>query len=320
MCKYSRRDFVVHSAAAGLLMLQADRMVAAETAPAGKAVDMTIARWKGAEKAAVTDEGISKVAAQLAKEAIEGLGGMKRFVKRGDVVWVKPNIGWDRKPEQAANTNPEVVAAIVKMCFDAGAKVVKIGDNTVNPAIRCYATSGIAAAVKPLGAEVVYLDKGRFKEVDIKGERIKSMLLYPDIIDCDLVINIPIVKHHVLANATIAMKNYMGVMDNRAPFHQDFATCLSDLTRFMKPQLTVLDAVRVLTAHGPTGGKLEDVAVRGTVAAGVDIVALDALGLELLGNPPATTKKAASILKYAQQVGLGKIDYRKLSLKEIAVA
>ena len=320
MFKHSRRNFLARSAAASLFLLEADRLVAADAAPAGKGIDMTIARWNGAKTAAVTDEGLSKLAAQLVREAVEGLGGMKRFVKRGDVVWVKPNIGWDRKPEQAANTNPELVAAVVKMCFDAGAKAVKVGDNSVNPAARCYASSGIAAAVKPLGGNVVYLDKTRFKEVNIKGERVKTMLLYPDIIDCDLVINIPIVKHHVLSNATIAMKNYMGVMDNRAPFHQDFATCLSDLTRFMKPQLTILDAVRVLTAHGPTGGKLEDVAVRGTVAAGVDIVAIDALGLELLGNPPAATKKAASILKYAQQAGLGKIDYRKLALKEIAVA
>jgi len=320
MCKYTRRDFVVSSAATGLLLLQSQRLAAADPAPAGKPVNMTIARWKGAAQAAATNEGIAKVAGQLAKEAIEGLGGMKRFVKRGDVVWVKPNIGWDRKPEQAGNTNPEVVAAIVKMCFDAGAKTVKVGDNSVNPAVRTYAASGIAEAVKPLGAELVYLDKDRYKQVDIKGERVKLMLLYPDIIDCDLVINVPIVKHHVLSNATMAMKNYMGVMDNRAPFHQDFSACLTDLTRFMKPQLTVLDAVRVLTAHGPTGGRLEDVAVRGTVAAGVDIVALDALGLELLGNPPAATRKAAAILKYAEKAGLGKVDYHALAPKEISVA
>jgi uncharacterized protein (DUF362 family) len=320
MCKYSRRDFLVHSTAASLLMLQTNRLTAADAPAAGKPIDMAIAKWKDAASAKATDERIATVAAKLANDAVEGLGGMKRFVKRGDVVWIKPNIGWDRKPEQAANTNPAVVAAIVKMCFDAGAKVVKIGDNTVNASARCYESSGISAAVKPLGAEVVYLDKSRFKEVDIKGERVKTMLLYPDIIDCDLVINVPVAKHHVLSNATIAMKNYMGVMDNRAPFHQDFATCLSDLTRFMKPQITVLDAVRVLTAHGPTGGKLEDVAVRGTVAAGVDIVAIDALGLELLGNPASATKKAVSILKFAQQAELGKMDYHLLSLKEISVA
>ena len=133
-------------------------------------------------------------------------------------------------------------------------------------------------------------------------------------------INVPIVKHHVLSNATLGMKNYMGVMDNRAPFHQDFAACLSDLTRFMKPRLCVLDAVRILKDHGPTGGNPADVVVKTTVAAGTDIVALDALGVELLGKEPGEVKKARAILKYAQQAGLGKIDYRSLNLKEIAVS
>ena len=118
----------------------------------------------------------------------------------------------------------------------------------------------------------------------------------------------------------MGMKNYMGVMDNRAPFHQDFATCLSDLARFMKPRLCVLDAVRVLTDHGPVGGNPADVAVRTTVAAGVDIVALDALGIELLGRAPAETKKARAIIKYAQEAGLGKADYRSSALAEFAVA
>jgi uncharacterized protein (DUF362 family) len=318
MRTYTRRDFVAQSAAAGILMWQAPRHASAEAVPVGKKTDMTIARWKGAPITSPTDDNIVSIAARLAKEAIGGLGGMKRFVKRGDVVWIKPNIGWDRKPQQAANTNPDVVAALVSMCFEAGAKVVKIGDNPCNPAVRTYENSGIAAAVKPFGAEMVFLSRERFKQVDVKGERVKSLLLYPDIIDCDLVINVPIVKHHVLSNATMAMKNYMGVIDNRAPFHQDFAGCLTDLTRFMKPRLTVLDAVRVLTGHGPTGGRLEDVAVRGVIAAGVDIVALDSLGLELLEKPVSSTKKAASILKYAEKADLGKIDYRTLA-KEIAV-
>ena len=236
------------------------------------------------------------------------------------MVFVKPNIGWDRKPELAGNTNPEVVAAIIKMCFAAGAKTVKVGDNTVHAAARTYETSGIAAAAKAAGAEVVFFDKARYKQVDIGGERIKTLLLYPDVIESDLVINVPIVKHHVLSNATMCMKNYMGVMDNRAPFHQDFAACLADLTRFMKPKLCVLDAVRVLKEHGPSGGKLDDVVVKTTVAAGTDIVALDALGLELLGKEPGQVKKARSIIKNAEEAGLGKADYHSLVLKEIAVS
>jgi uncharacterized protein (DUF362 family) len=319
MCMHSRRDFLVRSAAAGALALGANRLpiaLAADVAP--EKTDMTIAKWAGAKDPSA--EQLKQIAVKLTEKAIEGLGGIARFVKKGDVVWVKPNIGWDRTPELAGNTNPEVVATIVKMCFDAGAKAVKIGDNPVHAAPKTYPASGIPAAVKSLGAEMVFLDKNRYKETAINGERVKTLLLYPDIIDCDLVINIPIVKHHVLSNATLCMKNYMGVMDNRQPFHQDFATCLTDLTRFMKPRLCVLDAVRVLKEHGPSGGKMEDVVVKTTVAAGVDIVALDALGVELLGKDPAETKKAASIIKAAQEGGLGKADYRSLALREIAVS
>jgi uncharacterized protein (DUF362 family) len=318
MSKYSRRSFLAHSAAAGAAAWQAGQLVAAEES--GKPADMTIARWTGPEVKDPTDPKLAEIATQLTEKAIEGLGGMQRFVKKGDVVWVKPNIGWDRTPEQAGNTNPQVVAVLVKACFDAGAKAVKVGDFSVHAAAKSYETSGIAAAVKPLGAEVVYLDKAKFKEMPINGDLLKSLPLYPEIIESDLVINVPIVKHHVLANATLCMKNYMGVMDNRQVIHQDFAACLTDLTRFMKPRLCVLDAVRTLVANGPTGGKLEDVVVKTTVAAGTDIVALDALGVELLGKAPEETKKAQAIIKYAQEAGLGKADYRTLALKELSVA
>ncbi len=318
MCAHSRRDFLARSAAATALALGTNKWLAAAPQVAPEKTDMAIAKWAGSKELSADE--IQQTALKLTEKAIEGLGGMKRFVKTGDVVWVKPNIGWDRTPELAGNTNPQVVAAVVKMCFDAGAKTVKVGDNPVHAAAKTYVSSGIAAAVKPLGAEVVFLDKNRYKQTDIGGERVKNLLLYPDIIDCDLVINIPVVKHHVLSNATIAMKNYMGVMDNRAPFHQDFAVCLSDLTRFMKPRLCVLDAIRVLKDHGPVGGRPEDVVVKTTVAAGVNIVALDALGLELLGKDPGEVKKAKAILKYAEETGLGKVNYRSIALREIALS
>ncbi|MHB8900812.1 MAG: DUF362 domain-containing protein [Thermoguttaceae bacterium] len=320
MTRYTRRNFMVHSAAAGALALQGPGLLFSAEAGPAKAADMTIARRKGPAVKDPTDAGLVDIATKLTDRAIAGLGGMSRFVKKGDVVWVKPNIGWDRTPEQAGNTNPQVVAALVRMCFDAGAKAVKVGDNPVHAAVKTYPASGIVDAVKPLGAEMVYLDKERFKTTDIKGEVLKSHLVYPDIVDCDLVINVAIAKDHRLSNATLCLKNYMGVIDNRQPCHQDFATCLADLTRFMRPSLTVLDAVRILKGNGPSGGKLEDVAVKTTVAAGVDIVALDALGLELLDRDPADIKKAAGIVKYAEESGLGKADYRSLALAELEVA
>jgi uncharacterized protein (DUF362 family) len=319
MGKCSRRGFLASSAASGLLAWQGERLLAAPTAAAGK-TQMTIARWKGAAPSGTKDRELTGIAEKLTHKAIEGLGGMGRFVRRGDVVWIKANIGWDRTPDLAGNTNPQVVAALVKMCLDAGAKTVKVGDNSVHLAAKTYQSSGISDAVTPLGGKMVFLNKDSFKETTIGGERVKTLMLYPEILDCDLVINTAVVKHHALSNATLCMKNYMGVMDNRAPFHQDLAACLSDLTRFMKPRLSVIDAVRVLTDHGPVGGNPADVAVKTTVAAGVDIVALDSLGIELLGRPAAETRKARAIVKYAEEAGLGKVDYRSLALAELAVA
>ena len=309
MTNCSRRDFMVRTAAAGACALTANPLLAAADQPA----DMTIARWTGPKE--LNAEEFKKAAVKATEQVIAGLGGMGRFVRKGAVVWVKPNIGWDRTPEQAANTNPDVVNTIIRLCFEAGAKTVKVGDNPCNPAPKTYVTSGIAAAAKAAGAEVITLDPSRFRETAIKGERVKSIPIFPAIMECDLVINVPVAKHHRLATLTMCMKNYMGVIEKRNTFHQDIATCVADLTGFMKPQLCVLDCLRVLKANGPLGGKLEDVATKMTLAAGVDIVALDAFGAELMGQKPQDIK---TITKGAE-FGLGKIDYRSLALREISV-
>jgi uncharacterized protein (DUF362 family) len=315
MNKPSRRDFLARSAtAAGALALGAERLLAGQGGGSGKPADLAIARWRQPKD--LSPGQIRKAAVKLTEAAIEGLGGLKRFVSKGDVVWVKPNIGWDRTPELAACTNPDVVATLVRLCFEAGAKAVKLGDNPCDIARKTYESSGIAEAVRPLGAEVVFLDRRRFRDTAIKGERVKTLAMYPAILDCDLVINVPVVKHHGLAKATLCMKNYLGVMDNRRPFHQALPVCVADLTRYMKPRLCVLDAVRILTAHGPKGGNPADVQVKGAVAAGVDIVALDAWGAEIMGKKPTDI---GTIVK-GQEVGLGTMDYRSLKLKEIAVS
>ena len=149
MSEYSRRDFMVGSAA-GMLALGAGPLAAPGLFAQEKAADMAVARWKGAKD--LDETALQKVAIELTEKAIAGVGGLGRFVKKGDVVWVKPNIGWDTKPETAANTNPDVVATIVRLCFDAGAKTVKVGDNPVDQAAKTYVSSGIPAAVRELGA------------------------------------------------------------------------------------------------------------------------------------------------------------------------
>lgn len=311
MSQCSRRDFLTHSAAGALAL--ASHGLLTKTAFAAEPAKMAIALWSGAKD--LDPEQLKNAAVKLTEKAIEGVGGLKQFVGRGSVVWIKPNIGWDRTPETAANTNPDVVATLIRLCFDAGAKTVKVGDNSCDIAAKCYASSGIAEAAKKLGAEMIFLDKSRFKETDIKGERIKSIPIYPEILDCDLVINVPVIKHHMLSELTMCMKNYMGVVEKRPTFHQDMPTCLADITRFMKPRISVLDGIRVLKTHGPKGGNLTDVELKLTLAASADVVALDAWGADVMGKKPAdiaTVKKGA-------EAGLGTIDYKSIA-KEIAVS
>jgi len=312
MGTWSRRDFLVRSAA-GVSAAAASPLFALGADPA-KPADMAIARWTGSKELPASE--LQKTATRLTEQALAGVGGLGRFVGKGSKVWVKPNIGWDRAPELAANCNPDVVATVVRLCFEAGAKVVKVGDNTCDLAAKTYVSSGIPDAVRPLGAEVLFLDRSRFRETAIQGERVKTIPLYPEILECDLVINIAVAKHHGLANATLCMKNYMGVMENRRTFHQAMPVCIADLTRFMKPQIAILDAVRILKAHGPKGGNPADVELKTTVAAGTDLVALDAFGAEILGRKPSDI---GTIVK-SQEVGLGKMDYRSLALKEIGVS
>jgi len=313
MKRHSRREFLKRGAMMGGAMALGP--LGAATAQEASAPPMCIARWKGA--AANTPESIQAMAIQLTKEAMAGLGGMGRFVKKGDVVWVKPNMAWDRAPEFAANTNPDVVGTLVRLCFEAGAKTVKVGDMTCNDNKKAYPASGIEAAAKAAGAEVVYLDENRFREVEVKGKRLDKWLVYPEIIESDLVINVPIVKHHTISKATLCMKNYMGVIaGKRAQWHQDLSTCLCDITAFMKPRLCVLDAIRILTANGPTGGNLDDVKRMDIVAAGRDIDAMEAFGAEMLGHKPEDIQSVAAGFK----AGLGQMDYRKLAPKELEVA
>ena len=305
----SRRQFLAQSAVAAGALAVGPGSFAQEAA---KPSDMCIAKWAGDASA---DE--AEMAAKLVRSAFDAVGGMKRFVKKTDVVWLKPNIGWNRTPEQAANTNPHVVRTLVELCFDAGASKVKVGDNTCHNSRQTYASSGIAAAAKAAGADVVYVDESRFREVQVGGEAVKLWPVYPEIIEADVVINAPIAKHHGLSTATLCMKNYMGVIGgNRGQWHQNIATCLRDFTAFMKPPVSVLDAVRVLMANGPTGGDLGDVRQLNTVAVGTDVVALDAFGAGLLGHDPLSI----GTVKLGAESGLGVADFRSLALKEATIS
>jgi uncharacterized protein (DUF362 family) len=271
---------------------------------------------------AESSEDIGLVVAQgtspskITRAAIDAFGGMKKFISRDDIVVIKPNIAWDRLPEHAANTNPEVVAEVVRLCYKVGAKKVKVFDRTVNDPRRCYIQSGIADAARAAGADVSYIDERKFKDIKINGHALKIWPLYTEIFEADKIINIPIAKHHGLANITMAMKNWMGIMGGlRSQIHQRLDQSLADLATVIKPNLTVLDAVRILTANGPQGGNLGDVKRLDTVIVGVDQVAVDSFGATLFG------KKGSDLgyVRIAAEAGLGTMDLSEINIKRIKV-
>lgn len=261
-------------------------------------------------------DGIAEEAKRLTRSAIDSLGGMGRFVSRGNIVWIKPNIGWDRRPEQAATTNPDVVATLVEMSFQAGAKKVMVSDNPCNKAQNTFPRSGIQQAAEKAGAQVFFLDERKFRKMALNGKVLKEWVIYQDVVEADRLINVAIVKNHNLSKATLGMKNLMGVTGGaRNRFHQDIDNTLVDLATFLKPQLTVLDALRVLTANGPVGGNLADVKRRDTIVAGVDQVAVDAVGATLLGYKPETIGHIVQ----GNARGLGTINFNSLSPRKLEV-
>ena len=248
--------------------------------------------------------------AQLARQAVEELGGIRRFIARGDVVLVKPNIGWDRTPEQAANTNPDVVAEIVRQCSDAGAKRIIVTDVSCNDPRRCFQRSGIAEAAQRAGAEVVLPDPAMFKEVDLQGETLRAWPVLDLFLNVDKVINIPIAKHHSLTGTTLGMKNWYGMLGGpRHQLHQKIHESLVDLADFVRPTLTIIDCYRILVRNGPTGGNLQDVLLKKTLVAGTDPVALDAYVAKAFWNLDVSS---LPYLKMAATRGLGTYEFEKV--------
>ncbi len=248
--------------------------------------------------------------AQLARQAVEELGGMRRFISRGDVVLVKPNIGWDRTPEQAANTNPDVVAEIVRQSFNAGAKRVIVADVSCNDPRRCFQRSGIAAAAQTSCAEVILPDPSRFKEVDLQGEILRAWQVFDPFLNVDKIINIPIAKHHALTGTTLGMKNWYGILGGqRNQLHQKIHESLVDLADFIRPTLTIVDSYRILVRNGPTGGNLDDVILKKTLIASTNPVAVDAYVAKAYWNLDVN---ALPYLAMAAKRGLGTYEFEKL--------
>lgn len=252
--------------------------------------------------------------ASLVRKAVDALGGMKRFVSRGDIVVVKPNIGWDRTPIHAANTNPLVVAEVVRLAYDAGAKRVVVTDASCNEPNRCFQRSGIWKAAYDVGADVVLPAAHRFRGMRLKGEVLDDWPVYTPLVDADKVINVPVAKHHNLARYTAAMKNWYGALGGRRNrLHQNIDVSIADLAQFIQPTLVVVDASRVLLRNGPQGGNIADAKDMHTVIATTDQVAADAYGCQLIGR----TAEEIPYIKMGHERGLGTMHWQSLRLAEV---
>ncbi len=254
---------------------------------------------------------------RIIKAAIESFGGIGRFISRGDTVLIKPNIAWDRTPNLAATTNPELVAGLVRLCFDAGAKEVRVLDRTCNDARRCYVSSGIAEAAKSAGARVSYANESKTEERKINGNVLNSWPVLIDALEVDKIINVPIAKVHGASGLTLGMKNWFGAVGgNRSRLHQNIHYSIPELSSLFKPALVVLDAIRILKKSGPAGGDESFVERLNTLVVGKDQVAVDAYGATLFGKKP----EEFSFVINAHKMGLGEMDLEKLSIKRIALS
>ena len=240
--------------------------------------------------------------AEAVKRAIDALGGIGRFVKPGESVLVKPNIGWDRLPMHGANTDPDVVAAIVRLCKEAGAGKVVVTDVSCNDARRSFERSGIWKAAEDAGAEVVLPTDGLYEDVDLGGGLGTWQVLKP-LLEAQRIINVPVVKHHGTARLTAGMKNWYGVLsgERRANLHRRMDEGIAELAAAVRPSLTLVDATRVLLRNGPQGGGLSDVEQRDLLAASTDPVAADAWAAEVLGRSVADI----GYIGLAERAGLG---------------
>jgi len=255
---------------------------------------------------------------RILQNAVTALGGMERFVKPGHSVIIKPNICVDyRSYEYAATTNPEIVSALTTLCLRAGAKLVRVMDRPFGGTPeQAYATSGIGEAVRAAGGQMEIMSSAKYREVAIPyGKDITRWPVYGDILDADVLINVPIAKQHSLSRLTLGMKNLLGIVQNPNRFHSNLGQRLADLASIVRPALTVVDAVRILRDHGPTGGSLDDVATTNTVIASHDVVAADAYAATLFG----LTGSDISSVRAAAQMGLGTLDLSSVKVEEMTL-
>lgn len=255
--------------------------------------------------------------AKMVAIGVRALGGIEKFISPGDRVLIKPNVGFDRPPILGATTSPAVVAAVVSLCLQAGAREVIVSDNPINSPAASFGRSGIAEAAERAGGQVCYLADRDFALADIGGVAIGTFLAATDLLGhVDRVIGIPTLKDHNLCGMSFAMKNWYGLLGTgRNRFHQDIHNVVADLAMMLRPTLVIADATRILVRNGPTGGSPADVKPGGTIIVSTDTVAIDAYGLTLLERPPGS----CPYIQFAVDRGIGVADPRLLRSEEISV-
>jgi uncharacterized protein (DUF362 family) len=303
-----RREFIIHGVSAGLVAGATGSIFnlvnLASASPVMNLYDLVAVR-----------DGEPEL---MFDRAIASLGGMTKYVKKGQKVVVKPNIGWDVPPERAGNTNPKLVGRIVKHCLDAGASEVYVFDNTCDAWNLCYKNSGIEKAVKDAGGKLVPGNtEGYYQSVRIpRGVKLKEASVHELILTSDVFINVPVLKHHSSASLSLAMKNLMGVVWDRRYWHRnDLHQCIADFVSWRKPTLNVIDGYRVMMRNGPRGVSLSDVVTMKQLIISADIVAADAAAAKIFGSKPEDIPH----IRIAHEMKLGNMALDKLSINRIKI-
>jgi uncharacterized protein (DUF362 family) len=286
----------------------------------GSAVSRPMTAWATTEPAGFLLEGIGESEGYdvkaLTRKVFETAGGMGEFVSRGDVVAIKPNLSWARRPQLAATTNPEVLEAVIELCQEAGAKKVRIVDNTIQNARQCFAVTGVGMVAKKTGAELVMPRASLMKERNLHGDRLTVWPVYVPLLEADKVINLPIAKHHSLSGLSLGMKNWIGAVGGRRnALHQDIHQVIVDLAQYFKPTLTLIDAIRIMIHNGPSGGRQSDVAVKNRLILSNDPVAADTQATALFGIQPETI----GFIKLSEKGGLGTSDVASLNPRQVVL-
>lgn len=291
-------------------------------------------KWDGvmdmmAQHTAGADSGCDLVAvmggepAEMFRKAIAEFGGIGRFVKAGQKVVVKPNIGWDKTPELAGNTNPELVAEIIKACFAAGAKEVVVFDHTCDEWRKCYQNSGIEDAAKAAGAKVMPAhEESYYREIALpRAKSLKTAKVHSAILDCDVWINVPVLKNHGGAKMTIAMKNHMGIVWDRGFFHKnDLQQCIADICTLPKPAvLNIVDAYRLMKTNGPRGKSAADVVQTKALFMSTDIVAVDTAATRFFNQVEEMPLEVVGHLSKGEELNVGTMDVNRLKVKRIKI-